>query len=162
MDIRIQRDDLAAALSPAANVAEKRSTTPILGCLLLQATGETLRVTATDKALTYTGEHSGELVIVEPGEIAIELRGVGRRPRRITGQPLSSGIDAHTLLENRECRGVDALTAFAAQTGQASRQVVGDAADGQLFGHAGMISQTCMHDVAARRAGGYFRITLFD
>jgi DNA polymerase-3 subunit beta len=70
MDFTTTRDDLAAALSRVTGIVEKRSTTPILCSVLIQARHMGgLWFTATDRALTYMGEHPA--TVNAPGEVAV-------------------------------------------------------------------------------------------
>lgn len=70
MDFLIQRDELIRALSRVQGIVEKRSTTPILSTVLLQAHDGGLRITATDKAMTYIGNFTAN--VRTPGEIAVD------------------------------------------------------------------------------------------
>jgi len=55
-------------------VVEKRSTNPILSAVLLQAHEGGLRVTATDKAMTFIGNFAANVNI--PGEVAVDAANV--------------------------------------------------------------------------------------
>ena len=70
MDFNIQRDDLLRALTRVQGIVEKRSPVPILTCVLVQATPEGVRFTATDKSMTFLGDF--QAVVQAPGEIAID------------------------------------------------------------------------------------------
>jgi DNA polymerase-3 subunit beta len=70
MDFLIQRDELIRALSRVQGIVEKRSTTPILSTVLLQAHEGGLRITATDKAMTYIGNFAAN--VKTPGEVAVD------------------------------------------------------------------------------------------
>jgi DNA polymerase III subunit beta len=70
MDFLIQRDELIRALSRVQGIVEKRSTTPILSTVLMQAHEGGVRVTATDKAMTYVGNFVANVNI--PGEVAVD------------------------------------------------------------------------------------------
>lgn len=70
MEFLIHRDDLMRALTRAQGIVEKRSTTPILSAVLLQATPDGVRVTATDKAMTFVGDFSANVAV--PGEVAVD------------------------------------------------------------------------------------------
>jgi DNA polymerase-3 subunit beta len=48
MRLTIQRSELLPALTRAASVADQKSTMPILGCVLLDGTGDDLRIAATN------------------------------------------------------------------------------------------------------------------
>ena len=66
MDLTIERSGLIKALARANDVVERRGTVPILVNVLLDASGEMLRITATDL----------DLQIVEVTEAAIAAKGV--------------------------------------------------------------------------------------
>lgn len=70
MDFLIQRDDLIRALTRVQGVVEKRSTSPILSAVLVQAGKDGLRLTATDKAMTFFGDF--DATVRTPGEVAID------------------------------------------------------------------------------------------
>lgn len=70
MDFLIQRDELIRALTRASGIVEKRSSTPILSCVLIQATADGVRMTATDKALSFVGEFPA--TVSTAGEVAVD------------------------------------------------------------------------------------------
>lgn len=70
MDFLIQRDELIRAFSRVQGIVEKRSTNPILSAVLLQASEGGLKVTATDKAMTYVGTFAANVNV--PGEVAVD------------------------------------------------------------------------------------------
>lgn len=68
MHVRIPRNTLSAAL--ALGVVEKRSTTPILSSVLIQASPAGVRLTTTDKAMTLAIEVEAD--VAAAGEIAVD------------------------------------------------------------------------------------------
>src|SRR3954468_2592901 len=70
MDFLIHRDDLIRALTRVQGIVEKRSTSPILSAVLVQAGAEGLRLVATDKAMTFFGDFAA--TVRTPGEIAVD------------------------------------------------------------------------------------------
>jgi DNA polymerase-3 subunit beta len=70
MDFLINRDDLIRALTRVQGIVEKRSTSPILSAVLIQARAEGIRLTATDKAMTYFGDF--DATVRSPGEVAVD------------------------------------------------------------------------------------------
>jgi DNA polymerase-3 subunit beta len=70
MEFLITRDDLTRALTRVQGIVEKRSTTPILSAVLLQARPEGLRMVATDKAMTFLGDFAAN--VRTPGEVAVD------------------------------------------------------------------------------------------
>jgi len=70
LDFLINRDDLMRALNRVSGIVEKKSTTPILSAVLIQAGDGVIKITATDKAMTYLGTFAANVNI--PGEIAVD------------------------------------------------------------------------------------------
>lgn len=70
MEFRIRREDLVRTLGRVQGVVEKRPTTPILACVHILARPEGLRLTATDKAMTFIGDV--EATVSTPGEVAVD------------------------------------------------------------------------------------------
>lgn len=77
MDILTTKDDLAFALVRATAIAEQRSTTPILSAVVIRArVMGGITVIATDKALTYSGEHPA--TVREPGAVAVNAANLAK------------------------------------------------------------------------------------
>lgn len=70
MDFLIHRDDLIRALTRVQGIVEKRSTSPILSAVLVQASKDGLRLVATDKAMTFFGDFAAN--VRTPGEVAVD------------------------------------------------------------------------------------------
>jgi DNA polymerase-3 subunit beta len=69
VDFTLSRASLVAALTGPASVADKRPTSPIMAAVLVQARGDGLTLTATDKAVTLAAQHPA--AVQTPGEAAI-------------------------------------------------------------------------------------------
>ena len=69
MRFLIQRSEFLRALTRGAAIAEKKASTPILTSVLLRATEGGLKLTATDKAMTYVGTFAAN--VETPGEVAV-------------------------------------------------------------------------------------------
>lgn len=112
MHVRIPRNTLAHALKSAQDASERGSTTPILGCVLLQASPSGLRLTATNKAVTLTLEVEATVEIA--GEIAVDVENMNKVVSALPDGmvDLRSG-DAGRLLVTAG-RSQNKLTAFAA------------------------------------------------
>ena len=93
MDFLIQRDELIRALSRVQGIIEKRSTTPILSAVLLQAHEGGLRITAADKAMTFVGNFAATVNV--PGEVAVDAANAFSVAR-----VLASDVVAVTLGDN--------------------------------------------------------------
>ena len=70
MEFLITRDDLTRALTRVQGIVEKRSTTPILSSVLIQARPEGVRMVATDKGMTFLGDFAAN--VREPGDVAVD------------------------------------------------------------------------------------------
>ena len=72
MEVHVDRDAFIRGLQMAHNVVEPRQTLPVLANVLLEAQGETLRMTATD--LEVSVRVTGPAKVVKPGTITISAR----------------------------------------------------------------------------------------
>ncbi len=70
MELYIDREELTAGLNHVQGILERRSTNRILSNVLLEANGDTLRVTATNTEVTYVGELAANVVV--PGQITVD------------------------------------------------------------------------------------------
>jgi len=66
----IQQDELQKALDTVANVVPSKTTLPILTCILLEADGERLTLSATNLDITITTS-TDQVTIKEPGRMAV-------------------------------------------------------------------------------------------
>ncbi|MBM4368627.1 MAG: DNA polymerase III subunit beta [Deltaproteobacteria bacterium] len=112
MDLLIHRDELVRALARAQGIAEKRSTSPILSSVLLQASGETLRATATDKAITLIADYAA--TIKTPGEVAVDATNFFQAAKVLRGDIVTLKLLDNGRLEVRSGSAVYNLTTFAA------------------------------------------------
>ena len=69
MDVYITRDELTRAVGAVQGVADRRSTNHILGHMLLEASEDGLRVTATDTEITLVSNHSAR--VEAPGSTTV-------------------------------------------------------------------------------------------
>src|SRR5512144_3085400 len=72
MEVHVDRDAFIRGLQMAHNVVEPRQTLPVLANVLLEAQGDTLRMTATD--LEVSVRVTGPAKVVKPGTITISAR----------------------------------------------------------------------------------------
>jgi len=93
MNITIQQSTLAAALSRAADVAEKKTTSPLLTCALIVANADGITVTATDKALTYTGAYPAE--VRTPGDVAVPAATLLSTVKMLPKGPVTLALQAN-------------------------------------------------------------------
>ena len=69
MKLSVNKNQLSVALSMVANVADRRSSMPILSFVLLDFSGSTVSITATDLEISQTAICDAE--VKEPGQIAV-------------------------------------------------------------------------------------------
>ena len=72
MEVHVDRDAFMRGLQMTHNVVEPRQTLPVLANVLLEAQGDTLRMTATD--LEVSVRVTGPAKVVKPGTITISAR----------------------------------------------------------------------------------------
>lgn len=94
MDFLIARDELVRTLGRVQGVVEKRTTSPVLSSVLLQARAEGLRVVATDKAMTFIGDVAA--TVRTPGEIAVDAANFYQ-----TARVLADDVVTVSLLDNQ-------------------------------------------------------------
>lgn len=94
MDFLIQRDELVRALGRVQGIVEKRTTSPVLSSVLLQARPEGLRLVATDKAMTFIGDVAA--TVRQAGEIAVDAANLYQ-----TARVLAADVVSVTLLDNQ-------------------------------------------------------------
>lgn len=70
MDLYIDRDELSRGLARIQGVVERRSTHPVLSHVLLSASGERVRITATDTEVAFIGDLMAN--VSSGGEIAVD------------------------------------------------------------------------------------------
>lgn len=70
MDFHIHRDELIRALARVQGIVERKSSNPLLSAVLIQARDEEIRITATDKSMTYVSDLSA--TVLNAGEIAVD------------------------------------------------------------------------------------------
>ena len=71
MELYIDRDALTTGLTRVQGIVERRNTpNPILSHVLLEASGERLRMTATDTEMTFIGDFPAN--VISPGEISVD------------------------------------------------------------------------------------------
>lgn len=83
MDFLIHRDELTRALGRVQGIVEKRPAAPILSAVLVQARGEGIRVTATDKAMTLIADYSA--TIRQEGEVAVDAAALFQVAKVLSG-----------------------------------------------------------------------------
>src|SRR6056297_2374450 len=72
MKFSIQREALLVPISQAVGVVERRQTLPVLGNFLLEADGDTLKVTGSDMEVEMVGAVPAE--VAQPGSVTVPAR----------------------------------------------------------------------------------------
>ena len=72
MEFRIAKDELIRALSRVQGIVEKRSTNPIIANVLLEASSDGMKVSATDTEVSLIGHYTIECV--QPGSLTLGAR----------------------------------------------------------------------------------------
>lgn len=83
MQLTISRTELARVVGAVGKVVEARNTIPILSNILLEAEGDTLKVTGTDLDIQATATASAE--IAKPGRITVNAKLLDSIVRKATG-----------------------------------------------------------------------------
>ncbi len=83
MQLTISRTELARVVGAVGKVVEARNTIPILSNLLLEAEGDTLKVTGTDLDIQATA--TAEATIQKPGRITVNAKLLDSIVRKATG-----------------------------------------------------------------------------
>lgn len=98
MQVTVSKKDLVRVLARCQGVADKKSTMPVLGNVLLEASKEGLRVAATDLYLAVSGTVEAQLD--KPGSVAVPARDLFDRVKMMPdGQvSISVGENAATVL----------------------------------------------------------------
>ncbi len=108
MHLMIHREELVRALARAQGIAGKRSTSPVLSSVLLQASGETLRATATDQAITLVADYAA--TIKTPGEVAVDATNFFQAAKVLRGDIVTLKLLDNGRLEVRSGSTVYNLT----------------------------------------------------
>lgn len=72
MEFRIAKDELIRALSRVQGIVEKRSTNPIIANVLLEASSDGMKVSATDTEVSLIGHYAIECI--QPGSLTLGAR----------------------------------------------------------------------------------------
>ena len=84
MEVIVSRQLLVGILQKALTVLPKKPTKPILGCFLIEASSEALKVTASDGALSFNASIEAE--VRNPGKICVAARGIYDFLREISSE----------------------------------------------------------------------------
>jgi len=112
MDLLIHREELVRALARAQGIVEKRPTSPILSAVLLQATADGLRATATDKTMTILADY--QATVRRAGEIAVDAANFFQVAKVLSGDIVTLTLTDNGRLEVRCGSALFKLTTFSA------------------------------------------------
>lgn len=90
MQVTVSKKDLVRVLARCQGVADKKSTMPVLGNVLLEATKEGLRVAATDLYLAVSGTIEAQLE--KPGSVAVPARDLFDRVKMMPDGQVSIAV----------------------------------------------------------------------
>ena len=102
MEVHVDRDAFMRGLQMAHNVVEPRQTLPVLANVLLDAQGDTLRLTATD--LEVSVRVTGPAKVVKPGTITISARKLMEIVKELASDPLALKVQENDWVALR-CAG---------------------------------------------------------
>jgi DNA polymerase III subunit beta len=102
MEVHVDRDAFLRGLQMAHNVVEPRQTLPVLANVLLEAQGDSLRMTATD--LEVSVRVSGPAKVVKPGTITISARKLMEIVKELPAAPLALKVQENAWVSLR-CAG---------------------------------------------------------
>lgn len=96
MHVVVAKKDLLRVLARCQGVADKKSTMPVLGNVLLQAADNVLRLSATDLVLAVSGGVDAE--IEKPGSVAVGAKDLFERVRMMPEGQLALEVDDNSTM----------------------------------------------------------------
>ncbi len=96
MHVIVAKRDLLRVLARCQGVADKKSTMPVLGNVLLEATDDVLRLSATDLVLAVSGEVEAESR--KPGSVAVGAKDLFERVRMMPEGQLALEVDDNSTM----------------------------------------------------------------
>jgi DNA polymerase-3 subunit beta len=99
MEVHVDRDAFMRGLQMAHNVVEPRQTLPVLANVLLEAQGDTLRMTATD--LEVSVRVTGPAKVMKPGTITISARKLMEIVKELPAAPLALKVQENAWVALR-------------------------------------------------------------
>jgi len=113
MDLYIDRNELSRGLARVQGVVERRSTSPVLSYVLLAASDEGLRVTATDTEVAFIGDLSAN--VEKKGELAVDANNLFQIVRSLSEPTVHLSLGAGQRLEVRSGQSFFRLPGVAAE-----------------------------------------------
>jgi DNA polymerase III subunit beta len=102
MKIEIQKKDLLNLISRTQNIVEKRNAMPVLVNVLLEASGQTLKVYATDLEVSLTDSVSVQ--VKEPGKVAVNAKNLFEITKELFDGPAQLVKKENNWLEIKQGR----------------------------------------------------------
>lgn len=96
MHVVVSKKDLLRVLARCQGVADKKSTMPVLGNVLLESTADGLRLSATDLVLAVSGVVEAELK--KPGTVAVGAKDLFERVRMMPDGQLVLEVDDNATM----------------------------------------------------------------
>lgn len=90
MQVTVSKKELLRLLARCQGVADKKSSMPVLGNVLLEAAGSGLRLSATDLFLSVSGEVSADVAV--PGNVAVGAKDLLERVKMMPEGMLSIAV----------------------------------------------------------------------
>jgi len=113
MDLYIDRDELARGLARVQGIIERRTTQPMLAHVLLHATDEGLRMTATDTEVAFIGDLAAN--VEKPGQLAVDAANLFQIVRALPEPTVQLTISGGKRLEVHSGRAHFRLPGHAAE-----------------------------------------------
>jgi len=110
MNIVVSKKELLRVLARCQGVADKKSTMPVLGNVLLESGKDSLRLSATDLVLAVSGQISAE--VKKPGSIAVGAKDLFERVKMMPEGQVVLEADANSSLVIRATTSARRYTIF--------------------------------------------------
>lgn len=96
MELRVRRDTFLAELNPMQGIVERRTTIPVLSHLLLSASGERLRLAATDLDVSLTSSIPAE--VSRDGALAVQAKKFAEIVRSVVSEEIRITLEEDRAL----------------------------------------------------------------
>lgn len=110
MNIVVSKKDLLRVLARCQGVADKKSTMPVLGNVLLESLSDSLRLSATDLVLAVSGEITAE--VKKAGSIAVGAKDLFERVKMMPEGLIALEADANSSMVIRATTSARRYTVF--------------------------------------------------
>lgn len=132
MQIRVNRQEFLAELSPMQGIVERRSTIPVLSHLLLKAEDDRLQLAATDLDVSLTSHLTAE--VEQPGALAIQAQKFVEIVRSLAGESVELQVEGENHLHIRSASSRFKLRGLPASDFPTLPEIDGDGSVGIPFG----------------------------